>query len=286
MSTEPVSFEVTDGIAEIRFDRADKHNSLTLDMFEAIAAAGAALREHPAVRVAVLSGNGPSFCAGLDFSLMRGLLGTAGDGNAVTKKLLGTAGDGNAVTKKLLGRADGPENLAQRVAYTWKTAPVPVIAAIHGVAFGGGFQIAMGCDIRIAAPTARFSIMEMRYGLIPDMSITQTLPELLGRDVALELTLSAREFDAVEAKTLGLVTRLADDPLAAAHALATDIAARSPEAVRACKRLYNEAWRSDAAHGLALEERLQLELIGSRNQREAVSASLEKRAPEFAEAGS
>ena len=262
--------DITDGIADIRFNRADKHNSLTLEMFDAIAAAGQALHDNPAIRVADLSGNGPSFCAGLDFSVMR--------------SLLASEQDQTAAPDRLLTRADGPENLAQRVAYCWKSAPVPVIAAVHGVAFGGGFQIAMGCDIRIAAPQARFSIMEMRYGLIPDMSITQTLPELLGRDVALELTLSAREFLADEALTLGLVTAVNEQPLAAAHELATIIAGRSPQAVRACKQLYNDTWRSDAASGLALEAALQKSLIGSRNQREAVTASLEKRAPNFSDA--
>ncbi len=269
MSDDLVTFELADGIADIRFNRPDKHNSLTLEMFHAIAAAGARLREEPAARVAVLSGNGPSFCAGLDFSLMQAMLA----GDAQTR----------AVMEALLGRDDGPDNLAQRVAFTWKSAPVPVIAAIRGAAFGGGFQIALGCDLRIAAPQARFSIMETRYGLIPDMSISQTLPELLARDVALELTLSGREFDASEAAGLGLVTRLAEDPLAAAFELAQVIAARSPDAMRACKRLYNEAWRSDARHGLALEEALQLTLIGGANQREAVAAAMQKRAAVFGE---
>lgn len=267
MSAELVTTTVSNGIADIRLNRPDKHNSLTLDMFDAIAAAGDRIHTDPSIRVAVLSGNGPSFCAGLDFTVMQSFLEDGGSNPAA----------------RLAGREGGPENLAQRVAYTWKTAPVPVIAALTGVAYGGGFQIAMGCDLRIAAPGARLSIMEMRYGLIPDMSITQTLPEHLPRDVALELTLTAREVGGEEARQLGLVTRLDEDPLEAALGLATQIAARSPEAVRAVKQLYNETWRRDAERGLRLEESLQLELIGSPNQREAVAAAMEKRAPRFAD---
>lgn len=270
MNSELVNVNIENGIADIQFNRAGKHNSLTTEMFVAIAAAGAEVHENPTVRVAVVSGNGPSFCAGLDFSLMRALLARDGEQQNIVETLM--------------ARDGGPDNLAQRVAYCWKTAAVPVIAAIQGVAFGGGFQIAMGCDIRIAHPAARFSIMEMRYGLIPDMSITQTLPAFVARDVALELALSAREFDAAEALQRGLITQIADQPLLAARDLASLIAARSPHAVRACKRLFNEAWRSDAASGLALEASLQRSLIGSRNQREAVSASLEKRTPDFVDA--
>ncbi|MEX2479582.1 MAG: crotonase/enoyl-CoA hydratase family protein [Gammaproteobacteria bacterium] len=256
-----------DGVADVRFNRPDKHNALSLEMFTAIGDMLAQIADDAEIRVVVLSGSGESFCAGLDLELLRAML--AG-GEAA-----------QSVLAALLRRDSGPDNLAQRVAYGWKALPVPVIGAIHGVAWGGGLQIALGCDMRIAAPTARLSIMEARYGLVPDMSLTQTLPELVGRDVALELSLSARIFDAVEAHALGLVTRLADDPLAAAQALAGTIAERSPHAVRAVKRLINEAWRADARHGLALEEALQLPLIGSPNQIEAVRASLEQRAPRF-----
>lgn len=256
-----------DGVADVRFNRPDKHNALSLEMFTAIGDMLTQIADDAGIRVVVLSGSGDSFCAGLDLELLRAML--AGGGAA------------QGVLAALLHRDSGPDNLAQRVAYGWKALAVPVIGAIHGVAWGGGLQIALGCDIRIAAPTARFSIMEARYGLVPDMSLTQTLPELVGRDVALELSLSARIFDGVEAHDLGLVTRLADDPLAAAQALARTIAERSPHAVRAVKRLINESWRADARHGLALEEALQLPLIGSPNQVEAVRASLEQRAPHF-----
>ena len=264
--TEPlVTYDNQDGIVEIRFNRPSKHNSLTLEMFEAIGDTCDRLAADATARVAIVAGNGPSFCAGLDLSVMRAL------------------DDANEAQRLLATRPGQPGYLAQWVAFGWKAAPVPVIGVLTGVAFGGGFQIAAGCDLRYAAPDARLSIMESRYGLIPDMSITQTLPELVGRDVALELTLTAREFDAAEAHELGLVTRVCDDPMAQAQTLAAAIAARSPDAVRAIKRLYNAAWRDDAASGLALEQSIQLELIGGANQREAVTAAMEKRAPRFAD---
>lgn len=265
-----VEIELSEGIAEVRLNRPEKHNALDLEMFEAISAAGVSLLGEPALRVVVLSGNGPSFCAGLDFSAMRGLVG----GDLEIREF----------TQRFFERGDGPENFAQRPAYIWKKLPVPVIAALHGVAYGGGCQIALAADIRIAAPDARLSIMEMKYGLIPDMSITQTLPDLVGLDVAKELTLTARVLAADEARELGLVTKIADDPLASALELARTIAAQSPDAVRACKALYDSAWRRGAEHGLQLEAALQGELIGAANQMEAVRAAMERRAPRFSNA--
>ncbi|MCZ6664473.1 MAG: crotonase/enoyl-CoA hydratase family protein [Gammaproteobacteria bacterium] len=263
---ELVTLDVSDGIADVRLNRPDKHNSLTLDMFRAIAAAGESLAD-PAIRVAVLSGNGPSFCAGLDFSIMRAIL-DGGDKAA-------------GITAALIDGDSAPENLAQRASYVWKTARVPVIAAICGVAYGGGCQIALGCDIRYASPDAKLSVMEMRYGLSPDMAITQTLPDLVAIDVAKELILTGRIVEAAEAAALGLVTRVVDDPLETAFETARAIARRSPDAVKAAKQLLNEAWRAEADTGLALEETLQRRLLGSRNQREAVLAEMEKREPLF-----
>ncbi len=266
-----VTVNIAQGIADIRFNRPDKHNSLTLEMFDAINAAAAKLADNPAVRVAVLSGNGASFCAGLDFSIM-------------AEMLKGPA-QAHAVLERLLARDGRPDNCAQRAAVAWKNAAVPVIAALHGAAFGGGCQIALGADMRIAAPDTRLSVMEIKYGLIPDMGLTQTLPELVRLDVAKELTLSGRIVAADEALTLGLVTRISADPVAAAMDIARSIADRAPTAVRAAKRLLNEAWRADAATGLALEERLQRTLLGSTEQLEAVTASMQKRQPNFAITG-
>ena len=266
-----VTVSIAEGIADIRLNRPDKHNSLTLEMFDAINAAAAALADHPAIRVVVLSGNGASFCAGLDFSIM-------------AEMLKGPA-DVSAVLARLLARDGGADNRAQRAAMAWQNASVPVIAALHGVAFGGGCQIALAADLRIAAPDTRLSVMEIKYGLIPDMGLSQTLPALVRLDVAKELTLTGRIVEAQEALQLGLVTRVVADPLAVAFDIARSIASRSPLAVRASKRLLNEAWCAAGPSGLALEEALQRTLLGSPDQIEAVKASMEKREPKFVASG-
>ena len=265
--TDLVTIETKDGVADVRLNRPEKYNALSSDMFQAIIEAGENLAQARDVRAVVLSGNGRGFCAGLDMENMQGL---ASSGDAEE----GSAGE-------LLARGDGPENHAQRPAWVWKTLPVPVIAAIHGVAYGGGLQVALGADIRIAAPDAKLSVMEIKWGLIPDMSLTQTLRDLVPLDVAKELTFTGRVLSGEDAKALGLVTRVAEDPHAAAMALAREIAGKSPEAVRAGKKLYEDSWHADARTGLTLEAELQTSLIGKPNQVEAVMANFEKRAPEF-----
>ena len=185
------------------------------------------------------------------------------------------------VCSSLLQQDDRPENRAQRPALVWKRLPVPVIAAIHGVAYGGGCQIALGADIRFAAPDAKMSIMEIKWGLIPDMSITQTLRDVLPLDLAKELTFTGRVLSGAEASQLGLVTHVVEDPLAAALELAREIAGKSPHAVRAGKKLFEESWHADARTGLELEAALQTGLIGSPNQVEAIKANFENRKPDF-----
>jgi enoyl-CoA hydratase/carnithine racemase len=160
---------------------------------------------------------------------------------------------------------------------------VPVIAAVHGNCFGGGLQIALGADVRFAAPDARMSVMEVKWGLVPDMGITSTLPRLARIDVAKELTYTGRLFSGAEAAELGLVTHVADDPLAGALELAGQIAERSPDAVRAAKRLYDTAWNAPVEEGLLLETELQVGLAGSPNQLAAVSAGLSKQPGEFSD---
>jgi enoyl-CoA hydratase/carnithine racemase len=189
-------------------------------------------------------------------------------------------------TDELLAKNDSPENRAQRPALVWKRLPMPVIASLHGVVFGGGCQIALGADIRIAAPDIKMSIMEIKWGLVPDMSITQTLRDLMPMDVAKELTFTGRVLNGQQAKDVGLVTRVADDPFAEAMALAEEIAGKNPDAVRAGKTLYEQAWHADERTGLELEASLQAELIGTVNQIEAVKANFEKRPPIFAPAAS
>lgn len=271
--TDLVTISKSGGIADVRFNRADKYNALSPDMFDAIVSAGESLRDANDVRVVVLSGNGRGFCAGLDFGSFQGM---AGGGERQPRASTGTLFERSS---------EYPENRAQRPAMIWKRLPMPVIAAIHGVAFGGGCQIALGADIRIAAPDAKLSVMEIKWGLIPDMSLTQTLRDLVPLDVAKELTFSGRVLSGVEAQALGLVTRVADDPLEAAFELAREIAGKSPDAIRAAKRLFETSWRADAATGLELEQRLQGSLVGTPNQIEAVKANFEKRAPAFRNPG-
>lgn len=265
--TDLVTIETKDGVADVRLNRPEKYNALSPDMFKAIIEAGQSLVEAKDVRAVVLSGNGRGFCAGLDMGSFQRMVETDE----------GREGD----VDSLLARGEGPENHAQRPAYVWKTLPVPVIAAMHGVAYGGGIQIALGADIRIAAPDAKVSVMEIKWGLVPDMSLTQTLRDILPLDVAKELTFTGRVLSGEEAKTLGLVTHVADDPLAAAMDMAREIASKSPDAVRAAKKLYEESWHADARTGLELEARLQTALIGSANQVEAITANFEKRPPNF-----
>lgn len=250
------------GVATVTMVRADKHNALDQAMFDGLTNAAEQLVRDTSVRAVVLHGEGKSFCSGLDVASFMG---------------------GSGGTGVLLNRDDGRlANFAQRVTYDWSLVPAPVIAAIHGNCFGGGLQIALGTDIRIAAADAKLSIMEVKWGLVPDMGITQTLPRLLPIDVAKELTFTGRIVSGSDALALRLVTSTADDPLAAALALADEIAQKSPDAIRAAKRLYNETWESDdAAAALVLESELQAGLIGKPNQIAAVMAGMSGEQPVF-----
>ncbi|MFT5579314.1 MAG: enoyl-CoA hydratase/carnithine racemase [Paraglaciecola psychrophila] len=264
---ELVTVSIENGIADVRLNRVDKYNALSPAMFQAIIDAGESLAENRDVRVVVLSGNGRGFCAGLDMGSFQNM---------------SEKSDTDSDTATLVARDEQrTENFAQRPALVWKRLPVPVIAAIHGVAFGGGCQVALGADIRFAAPDMKMSIMEIKWGLIPDMSISQTLRDIVPLDVAKELTFTGRILDGQQAKDLGLVTHVAEDPLAAAMALATEIASKSPDAIRLGKQLLESVWHGEERESLALEERLQRTLIGSDNQLEAIKANFEKRAPEF-----
>ena len=259
MSEQRVRIEISDHVATVTLTRPEKHNALDLPMFDAIVDAAEQIGRQPGVRVVVLHGEGPSFCSGIDIASALQAVGSNG--------------------------ADGLErkvpNRFQRTAYDWVTLPVPVIAAVHGNCLGGGLQIALGADIRIATPDARLSVMEGKWGLIPDMSISQTLPRLVGIDVAKELTYTARVINGEEALALGLVTRLSPDPLFAARELADQIAQRSPDAVRGAKRLFNESWNAPPEEGLRLEAQIQMALLGTANQLAAVTAGVTKQPAEF-----
>ncbi|WP_293876598.1 MULTISPECIES: crotonase/enoyl-CoA hydratase family protein [unclassified Sphingomonas] len=253
-----VTLTVTGGIADVRLARADKMNAIDPAMFEGIGATIDALADRTDVRCVVLSGEGRGFCAGLDMeSMARGGSGTSQERNA----------QGSI--------------LPQHVTWGWRQLPMPVIAAVHGVAFGGGFQIMSGADIRIAAPTTRFAIRETHWGLVPDMAGFPIWRGLVRDDVLRELVYTAREFDADEALRHGFVTRLTADPLAEAMALAQAIVARSPHAVRGAKRLLNMAHDADPRAMLAAETEEQLKVIGKPNMMEAVAANMGKRPPVF-----
>lgn len=260
MSEPRVTVTVEDHVATVSMIRSEKHNALDAHMFLGLRDAIAEVAADASVRVVVLHGEGKSFCSGLDIASFMG-------------------GDSPITMDQLVDRGDtGLTNLAQQVAVGWVTdVRVPVIAAIQGNCFGGGMQIALGADIRIAAPDAKLSIMEIKWGLIPDMGITVTLPKLLPIDVAKELTYTGRQVSGEEAAALGLVTRTAPDPLAAAQELAAEIASKSPSAIQDAKRLYEETWvRDDLPGGLVVETDLQVALIGSKNQLASVTAALSK----------
>lgn len=261
---ERVRIEKKDGVADVRMVRADKLNAMDLPMFAALVEAGLELSADRSLRAVVLSGEGRAFSAGLDVPAVMSGLGQRTGG------------------PRLSDPSDGsPANHAQRAAWVWQEVPVPVIAAVHGVAYGAGLQVALGADIRFVAPDAKLSIRETHWGLIPDVALTQTLRNVVGLDVAKELTFTARVISGSEAKELRLATHLSDDPHRDALALAREIAGRSPDAVRAAKKLLNTALLGSVADGLHLEAELQGTLVGRPNQLEAVKANLEKREPRF-----
>lgn len=263
--TGRVRVTVIEGVADVRLSRPGKRNALDPAMFAGLVTAGEQLKAATDVRAVVLSGEGPDFCAGLDVGAFREM--TSATRLAMTAQLPPSEGPAQAT--------------GQRAAYVWAELPIPVIAAVHGNALGGGLQIALGADIRIVAPEARLSVMEVAWGLVPDMTGTQLLPELVGRDVAKELTFTGRVLSGEEAAALGLCTRTDPDPHGAALALAREIASRSPHAVRAAKRLLDLAGRVGLAAGFSAEQTEIAALIGSPNQVEAVTANFEKRPPVF-----
>ncbi len=270
--SDRVTVAVDGGVADVRLNRPDKLNALDPAMFKALAETGEALKLDPSIRAVVLSGEGRAFCAGLDFGSFQAMAGgeRADDGAGESGSVADLAERGNRIT-----------NLGQHAAWVWTEVPVPVIAAISGVALGGGLQVAMGADIRILAPEAQLSVLEIRWGLTPDMTGTHQLARLVGLDVAKELTFTGRMVGAEEAVRLGLGTRVAEDPRAAAFELAAEIAAKNPHAVRGAKRLFEAAIFDGPAEHFLLEERTIASLIGSPNQVEAVMAYFEKRPPVF-----
>ena len=271
---ERVAIEITDGVADVRLVRADKMNALDDAMFEALVAAGERLKADRSVRAVVLSGEGRAFCAGLD----AGNFGKMAEGGGRYRREAGADG---AATSGLGARTHGVANRAQYAVWVWREVPVPVIAAVHGVAFGGGFQLMLGADMRYIAPDARLSILEIKWGLVPDMAGTQLMRHLVREDVVRELTYTGRIFSGEEAGQIGFATRVVADPRAEALAVAREIAGKSPDAIRAAKRQYNAAPYQSVLEGLTAESIEQGQLIGSANQVEAVMSNLQKRAAAY-----
>jgi len=265
------------GVADVRMNRPEKRNALDTAMFTGLRDAGEQLKSMSEVRVVVLSGEGASFCAGLDFSsfnaMASGERAGASEPSAPAEESPSTPTSG------------GITHLGQQVAWVWQELPVPVIAAVHGYALGGGIQIALGADIRFVHPTTQMSVREVHWGLVPDMTGTLFLSRLCGVDVAKELTFTARIFSGAEAGELGIATHVTQTPRVDALALAAEIAGRSPEAVRGAKALFNRLANEGAAEQFAEERRVIGSLIGSANQIETVKANFEKRAPAYTDPG-
>ncbi|MFA5564586.1 MAG: crotonase/enoyl-CoA hydratase family protein [Acidimicrobiia bacterium] len=256
---------IDEGVADVTLIRADKMNAVDGAMFEALLEAGEMIENDSSVRVVVLSGEGRSFCAGLDFSSFEQM----------------EKGPSNAINSELSRTDRQPEarigSRGQQAVYVWTDMAVPVIAAVHGHALGAGFQLALGADIRFIAPDAQMSVLEIRWGLVPDMTGTQMLPRLVGLDVAKELTFTGRMVPGTECVELGLATHVSDSPKQDAMALAREIAAKSPQAIRGGKRLLNMAGQVSLEEGFTQEATIMRSLIGSPNQVESIRAYFEKR---------
>jgi len=257
---ERIETVINGPVAEVMLTRADKMNALDLATFNALVEAQTLLAADSRIRAVILHGSGNNFCAGLDMSVLA---------------------DAQAISN-LSARSHGHCNLFQQAALGWRELPVPVISAISGHCLGGGLQIAMATDLRICQPQAKFCVMEIHWGLLPDMGLTITAGRLLRSDVLLELTLTGKTISGEHAVTVGLATHVAENPLASAREIAAQIASKSPDAVRAAKQLFNAEANSIAVQLQAESDAMQA-LVGSPNQREAVQARLAKRTPYFSD---
>ena len=282
--SDRVTVSIDEGVADVRLNRPDKLNALDGDMFVALVDTASRLARDASVRAVVLSGEGRAFSAGLDYAGFMAMAGgrVAVEGGGPPVQGVGEAGGGESGGLGAIGRTDGRiTHLGQQAAHGWSEVPVPVIAAVWGHCLGGGLQVALGADLRIVHPDAKLSVLEMRWGLSPDMTGTATLPRLVGPDVAKELTWTGRTVTGDEAARIGLATRASETPLDDALALAREIASKNPHAVRATKRLLDRSGTVPLAQQYADERHEIGALIGTPNQVEAVAAYFEKRAPSF-----
>ncbi len=258
--TPRVLLNIKDSIAYVTLNRPEKHNGLDKDMFLQLVSTAKDIRKDLSIRAVIIHGNGASFCAGLDFAAM--------------------SKTPAAVPKFFAKLPWTRDNMFQRPANIWRDLPIPVIAAVHGNCFGGGLQIMLGCDYRIATPDSNLSILEMKWGLIPDMSAMVNLSRLTRVDIAQELTMTGRFFNGTEAFEYGLVSKVSDDPMKDAQALAEEIASKSPDAVAATKYLFKKTWKKDARGALLWERLTQLRLLGRKNQKIAMKNGLAKKGSE------
>ncbi|KPM51987.1 enoyl-CoA hydratase [Frankia sp. CcI49] len=266
-----VLVDIRDGVADVRLHRPDKINALDPEMFVEIAEAGERLKREASLRAVVLSGEGRGFCAGIDFTAFREAVGTPLKDGPLAEVL------------KTDGRIT---HRGQQAAWVWTELEVPVVAAIHGPCFGAGLQIALGADIRLVDPAASLAVMEVRWGIVPDMAASLTLPHLVGLDVAKELYWTGRTVSGHDAARLGLATRCEEDPRAAALNLAAELARQSPDVLRAGKRLLTGTGERSVARQLELERQEVTALLGGANQVEAVEAFFAKREPVYRDPGS
>ncbi len=271
--TDRITVDIQGGVADVRLVRTDKMNALDDAMFSALIETGERLKTEAGVRAVVLSGEGRAFCAGLDMGNFQAMASGERKGGR-------DQGTSALLTPK---RTAGGANRAQHACMVWREIPVPVVAAVHGVAFGGGFQLALGADLRYVAADARMAVMEIKWGLVPDMAGMVLMRGLVRDDVARELTWTGRIFSGEEAVAMGLATRVCVDPRAEALAFAKEVAAKNPHAIRAGKRLLNLMTEADQHQILLEESREQGALIGAPNQVEAIMANLQKRGPVFAD---
>lgn len=258
--SDRVALEIDAGVAHVRLDRPAKYNGLDLPMLHALVDTAATVAADRRIRAVILSGNGNAFCAGLDFA---------------------SVGSSPVAFTRAALKLPGATNLFQRACWVWRELPVPVIAVLHGHCYGGGMQLALAADFRFATPDCELSIMEGKWGLIPDMTGSVTLRELVPMDVSKRLTMTAEVLDGTRAAEYGLVTGVADDPMKEAEALAGELLTRSPDALALTKRLFHSTWHRSPGRAFWIETVLQARLMRGANHRIARTANLKRQAPNF-----
>lgn len=257
----PVTCSVEGGIAQVRLDRPEKLNALTLDTLEALVETAGRLRRDRTLRGVVLGGSGDSFCAGLDFATVMA--------------------EPRRVTRAFVPRPWRGTNLFQEACWAWRRLPVPVVAAVHGHCYGGGLQIALAADLRMTTPDARWSVLEAKWGLVPDMSGMQALSQQVRMDVAKRLTMTGEVVSGERAVELGLASEVHEEPFVAATRFLEEVATRSPDAVAATKRLFERTWASGPRRTFAGERREQAFLLRRGNTKAAREAALRREVPSF-----